>query len=161
MMIKEESVLSVLMYLFKYHMRDSCALDAHEQELVPKLEKLGFKKPIIIQALVWIANLTRASEALFSEPSETAYRVFSAYECEFLDSQCRGFIINMEKQGILNPITRELVINQAIYLATEDIDISLLKWVILIVLFHQPNEDKALACMEYLVLDDNVMGEKH
>lgn len=160
MMIKEESVLSVLMYLFKYHMQENCELDLLEQELLPKLEQAGFKKPTIIQALGWLSNLAQAVKESANEQSNIGFRVFNPYEEKLLSKECRGFILSLEQQGILNPLTRELVINQVLDLAAEGIDHSLIKWVTLMVLFNQPNEDKALACMEYLVLDED-LGEKH
>lgn len=159
--MKEESILSVLMYLFKYHMQDSCELNTMEEELLPKLEKAGFHKPTIIQALDWLSNLSQTSEIDPVPQNPASIRVFSEYEREVIDSECLGFILSLEQQGILNAITREMVIHQVLNLAAEGIDISLVKWVTLMVLFNQPNEDNALTCMEYLILNDEVASNKH
>ncbi|WP_423063162.1 DUF494 domain-containing protein [Candidiatus Paracoxiella cheracis] len=156
--MKEESVLNVLMYLFKNHMQDNCELDTIQAKLLLQLEELGFRRKVINQAFEWLENLSRESQEPILQPSKCSLRVFSDYECELLDIDCRSFLISLEQQGILNPQTRELVISQAIELEFEGIDVSLLKWVTLMVLFNQPDEKHALACMEFLVLDDTIGG---
>jgi len=156
--MKEESVLNVLMYLFKNHMQDNCELDTIETKLLSKLEELGFRRKVIHQAFEWLENLTKEIQSPILQPDTNSLRVFSDYECELLDIECRSLLMLLEQQGILNPHTRELVINQALELELDGIDASLLKWVTLMVLFSQPNEKHALACMEFLVLDDTTGG---
>ncbi len=156
--MKEESVLNVLMYLFKNHMHENCGLDAGQSKLLPKLEELGFQRQTIDQAFSWLNNLTRANWAPLQLPRQNSLRVFSDYECDVFDLDCRRFLMMLEYQAILNPHTRELVINQALELEPEGIDVSLLKWVTLMVLFNQPDEKHALSCMELLVLDDTIGG---
>lgn len=156
--MKEESILNVLMYLFKNHMQDNCELDMTQTKLSLQLEELGFRRKVINQAFEWLENLSQKNHELTQLPSENSLRVFSNYECKLLDIECRSFLVYLEQRGILNPHTRELVINQALELEREGIDISLLKWVTLMALFNQPDEKHALACMEFLVLDDTIGG---
>ena len=156
--MKNESVLNILMYLFKNHMQGNCTLDLGEKKLLVQLEELGFHRVIIGQALTWLNNLSYSVREPMQLPQKNSFRVFSDYECELLNIECRRFLLTLEQQGILNPHTRELVINQAIGLLAEVLDISLLKWVTLMVLFNQPDEKQALASMELLVLDDPLDG---
>ena len=156
--MKEESVLNVLMYLFKNHMQDNCELDTVQTKLLQQLEDLGFRRQAIHQAFDWLDNLTQEDFQAIQHPKKSSIRVFTEYECELLNMECRQFLISLEQQGVLNPHTRELVINQALELEPEDIDISLIKWVALMVLFNQPDEKHALACMEFLVLDETIGG---
>ncbi len=152
--MKEESVLNVLMYLFKNHMQDSCELNLGETKLMLQLEEMGFRRKVIDQAFAWLNNLSSATTTIIQSPNTQSLRVFSDHECEFFNMECRSFIMSLEQQQILNPHTRELVINQALELESEIIDVGLLKWVTLMVLFNQPDEKHALSCMELLVLDD-------
>lgn len=158
MMIRDESVLNVLMYLFKHHMHENCELDMLQPKLLTQLEEQGFRRKVIDRAFTWIDNLTRGTREPIQLPHRGSLRVFSDYECELLDVECRSFILTLEQQGILNAHTRELAINQALELEPEGIDISLFKWVTLLVLFNQPDEKHALACMEMLVLDETIGG---
>ena len=156
--MKEENVLNVLIYLFKNHMQENCELDMVQAKLLTKLEELGFRRKVINQAFDWLDKLAAHTRPSIELPQKSSLRVFSEYECEILDIESRGLIMALEQQGILNPITRELVMNQALELELMHIDASLLKWVILMVLFNQPNEELALACIEFLVLDDTIGG---
>lgn len=158
--MKEESVLNVLMYLFKNHMQDNWELDTGQPTLVLHLEELGFRRRVINQAFSWLNNLARITESTLQKPHQGSLRVFSDFECEWLSMDCRRLLITLEQQGILNSHTRELVINQALELDTEEVDVPLIKWVVLMVLFNQPNEKHALTCMELLVLD-NASGGIH
>lgn len=157
-MIKEESVLNVLMYLFKNHMQENCALDAEHTNLLSTLESLGFRRKVIDRAFSWLNHLSENSELPIQLHHQHSIRVFSEYECELLDVECRSFILNLLQQQILNAHTLELVVNQALDLETEGLDVNLLKWVVLMVLFNQPDEKHALACMELLVLDETMGG---
>lgn len=156
--MKDESVLNVLMYLFKNHMQENCTLNLREKKLLVQLEELGFHRVVIDQALTWLDNLSHNVQEPMQLPKKNSFRVFSDYECELLNIECRRFLLTLEQQGILNLHTRELVINQTIELAAEDLDVSLLKWVTLMVLCNQPDEKQALASMELLVLDDALDG---
>ena len=156
--MKDGSVLTVLMYLFKNHMQENCTLDAGEKKLFLRLEKLGFHRAVIDQAFRWLDNLSQGVHEPMQLPTKNSFRVFSDYECELLDSDCRHFLITLEQQSILNSHTRELVINQAIELISEGIDVSLLKWVTLMVLFNQTDKKQALVSMKLFVFDDTLGG---
>lgn len=156
--MKDESVLNVLMYLFKNHMQENCTLDMGEKKLLLQLEEAGFHRAVINQAFTWLNNLSHRTRETLEFPQKNSFRVFSEYECELFSIECRRFLITLEQQAILSPHTRELVINQALELEPEGIDVSLLKWVTLMVLFNQPNDKQALASMELLVLDDTLGG---
>jgi Smg protein len=153
--MKEESVLNVLMYLFHNYMQDNCFVDLKEEQLFNELEEVGFERNTINQAFDWLANLALEIQSPSNDnTSVLPVRIYTPQECRFINTECRGFILSLEQQGILNPITRELIINQALGLHEEGIDLSLMKWVTLMVLFNQPDQEEALACMELLVLDD-------
>lgn len=157
--MKEESVLNVLMYLFQNHMRDSCRLNADSSdELFEQLEEAGFPSAIINQAMDWLEKLVENNAKLIQIPRNDSIRVFTPYEKEFIDLECESFIIALEQQQILTPETREIVINQVLALGSEAIDLGLIKWVILMVLFNQSNDNNALACMEFLVLENTLGG---
>lgn len=152
--MKENSVLQVLMYLFQNHMRDDCDIGEVDNSLVGQLESAGFMPPVIDRAINWLANLTDNGDITYiAAPSHSSLRVYSSYEYELLGEDGIDYIISLEHQNILTPETREMVITQAIHLEAEGIDTSLIKWVTLMVLFNQPNQEEALSHMELLVLE--------
>jgi Smg protein len=65
-----------------------------------------------------------------------------------LDAECRGFLMFLEHNGILDALQRELVVDRVMALDQEEIDLDDLKWVVLMVLFNQPGQEAAFAWME-------------
>jgi Smg protein len=84
----------------------------------------------------------------------TSTRVFTFDEERKLDAECRGFIYFLEQAGVLDGISRELVIDRVLALENDELDISQLKWIILMVLFNQPGQEQAFVWMEDMVMDD-------
>src|SRR3989338_9994677 len=152
-MNEEESVLGVLMYLFHNHMEKENQINLNDMELIDELKSAGFHAHNIGKAFRWLHRLVEFSEQDVP-PSANSFRVFSEEECWLMDEECRAFIISLEHQGILTPLTREIVIHQAMELINEDVDLNLLKWVTLMVLFNMPDCENALSHMEFLVLSN-------
>lgn len=150
----ENEVLHVLMYLFKNHMHTDCSITLPQEQVVKQLQAAGFSEASVERAFDWLENLAAFSETTTSPQEPQALRVYTELECNYLNVSCRGLIHHLEAQGILNPLTREMVLEQLFELDADSVDLALVKWVILMVLFSQPKENKALSCMEFLVLDE-------
>ena len=75
-------------------------------------------------------------------------RVFHGPELDKLDLECRGFLLFLEQHGVLDADQRELVLDRALALDQEELDLDDLKWVVLMVLFNQPGSEAAYAWME-------------
>lgn len=149
------------MYLFHNHMGESCHISEDEiTSLSDELQDAGFDRESIIQALEWLDNLTQSKLSLDNMPEadEHVIRIYNDYECEILDVECRSYLMMLEQLKILSPRLRELVIDLVIALEEEGIDVSLIKWVTLMVLYNETERQDALANMELLVLNDTVGG---
>src|SRR3990167_2806547 len=152
--MEEETVLGILMYLYHHHMEQDSEVNLTDMELVDELKSVGFHAHSIGRAFRWLNYLAEfvSREVI---PSENSFRVYNNTECEQLDVDCRNFIISLECQGILTAYTREIVIHQAMELAHGNgVDLNLLKWVTLMVLFNLPDAQEALTKMESFVLAD-------
>lgn len=149
------------MYLFHNHMNEHCHIpEAQFNKITGQLEDAGFDPDSIQQALDWLDNLNQSKRSLDSMPetSDEAIRVFSPYEVEILDYECRSYLMLLQQLKILAPRLRELVIDLVTALEEEGIDISLIKWVTLMVLYNEKEHQDALANMELLVLNDTAGG---
>jgi Smg protein len=82
-------------------------------------------------------------------------RVFNSVELARLDTECRGYLVHLEQIGILSPLQREIVIDRLMALGAGEIDVEQVKWVTLMVLFSQADEENAFARMEDLVFEEN------
>ena len=149
----KENVLDVLMYLFQNCMDDDADADPDRESIETELLAAGFPAREIRQAFEWLDSLTdREVAPLAVNPSSC--RIYVQPELAKLDVECRGFLLFLERSGVLGSETRELVIDRVMALETDDIGLHQLKWVILMVLFNQPGQEEAYAWLEDLVFDE-------
>ncbi|MFO1428532.1 MAG: DUF494 family protein [Candidatus Competibacteraceae bacterium] len=157
----KENVLDVLLYLFQNYMSDDDDSSSDRESIETELLEAGFPSAEINQAFEWLDGLAARQETpvvVFNE--ERSFRVFTPQELARLDVQGRGFLLFLEQAGVLSSETRELVIDRVMALETDEIDLTQLKWVILMVLFNQPGQEEAYAWMEDLMFDD-IAGYLH
>lgn len=143
------SILNVLMHLFENYMEDNCRIPLSEEALINELKQAGFDPKEINDALNWLDGLEEASKI----PTVTGntYRILTQEELYHIDTECWGYLLFLEQSGILDPLSREIVIDRLMNLS-EKIDIAQLKWVTLMVLFNKTDNREALQTMEQLVL---------
>lgn len=153
-----KNMFAVLMYLFENHMQSDCKLQLTEDVLMAELEKVGFNAATVDRALEWLEGLLIVQENTAIISTSESLRVYTPYETHKLNVDVIGFLLFLQQMGILNTITRELVINRLLAIEEEEIGIPQVKWVTLLVLFNQPNAEAALACMENLVLEHTAYG---
>lgn len=154
--MKEESVLDVLMYLFENYMDEESHLQADPDELKEQLHAAGFDNRQIGKAFNWLEGLTQdcgaAGQLQFSTVNPV--RVYSSEECEKIDLAARGYLTFLGQIGVLDATNRELVIDRIMALENSDVDLEQIKWVILMVLFNQPEFEEAFNWVEHVVLDE-------
>ena len=159
----KENVLDVLMYLFENYMDEDPDFDADQQTLTEELSQAGFHRGEINKAFTWLEDLSAMCEGNAEAPicgKTVSLRHYSPPEMEKLGVGARGFVLFLEQHGILDPITRELVLDRVMALEVEEIDLEQLKCVIMMVLFNQPGREQSYAWVEDLVLDE-VEGHVH
>jgi len=149
-------MFEVLMYLFENYMDGSVALKADPDTIFSELEQVGFHRYEIGRALDWLDGLTKAQETAQTSPPFTpqALRHYSAEEGERLGVEGRGFILYLEQLSILDPMTREVVIDRLMALDFREVDLGRIKWVVLIALFNQPDKKSALSLLQDMILSD-------
>lgn len=148
-------MLDVLMYLFEHYM-DEARMKAGDQEaLKSHLTDAGFTSKDIHKAFGWMDALSADNQkAQHRQANNSSIRLYSWEENRLLDRECRGYLHFLEQCGVLNPTTRELVIDRALALENDDIDLDNLKWVVLMVLFNQPDQDNQTSRMEDLIFSE-------
>ena len=155
----KEDVLDVLMYLFEHCVDSGSDFMPDIDAMRDHLGYAGFQHGDIDKAFNWLEGLYEARENTVHPATNTpnhSTRIFTHQECERLDTECRGFLLFLEQSGILDPVSRELVVDRAMALEGHHIDLDHLKWVILMVLFNQPGQEAAYAWMEDLLYEDVV-----
>jgi Smg protein len=145
----KENVFDVLIYLFENYMDGSEDLTSDPDQLRDELLEAGFPQAEIAKAFDWMDSL--ANGQMIEPTSTPAFRVFSQEEAAKLDTECRGFLLALEQGGILTPASRELVLDRIMAFEGENLTLENLKWITMMVLFSQPDEELAFAKMESLV----------
>jgi len=151
----KEDVLEVLMFIFEHFFDDESGLAEENDDLVTTLEQCGFGRVEVEKALVWLDDLVDLRKQDYSPDANktNAIRIYTSYEQQKLNTDCRGFILFMEQMSILDCHTREMVIDRAIALEGKEVNLDRLKWVIMMVLFNMPDKEGEFVWIENLDLE--------
>ena len=152
----KESILDVLLYLFEHYFTDDAMpppgfLDREQLANGPLLDELaqaGFSPAEIHKAFDWLGALAEQRPTPGATRTGGPTRVYFGPELDKLDVEGRGFLMFLEQHGVLDPDQRELVLDRAMALDQDELDLEDLKWVVLMVLFNQPGSEAAYAWME-------------
>jgi Smg protein len=146
------SVLKVLIYVYDHYMLADPADVPERHHMLEDLQKRGFSVSDVVHAMEWLSALVgdqRASAAgADAEPAAGAIRVFADGELSRLSADCRAFLLLLDRPHVLTPRQRELVIERALALDVDEVDVEQLKWVVLLVLSSQPGQELAFARFE-------------
>lgn len=147
-------MFEILMYLFENYMDGSIALNVDQDTVVSELEVAGFGRGEIGRALDWLDGLNRMQASVQAGPQLTphAIRHYAAEEFEQIGVEGSGFLLYLEQLSILDPMTREVVLDRLMALDHREIDLGRIKWVVLIALFNQPDKKSALSLLQDMVL---------
>ncbi|HEY8508131.1 MAG TPA: DUF494 domain-containing protein [Steroidobacteraceae bacterium] len=147
------SVLDILIYVFDRYMLDEVPEVPEREDLARQLEGAGFAHANVERALDWLADLASERDRPQISGAGPGVRIFSDGELARLSTECRGFLLTLERLGILSPQQREIVIERMLALDADELDTEQLKWVVLMVLSSQPGQELAFARLEDLVSD--------
>ncbi len=156
----KESILHVLMYLFENHMKDEEVAALNEETLVNELRQAGFASEEINRAFDWLEGLAASNASIeeLNPIAENTFRVLANEEKSRITPECWGYLNFLEQVGILNPVSREVVIDRILQMSPDLVDTALIKWVVLLVLFSRPDSKEELKTMEKLVLEETLGG---
>jgi Smg protein len=142
-------MFDVLVYLFETYWRPDACPD-HAQ-LTRKLSAAGFERDEIQEALSWLDGLAGAAQSASGQQSALGVRVYTASEKERLGDDSIGFISFLESAGVLPPPMREMVVDRAMAVGANPIDLDDLKVIVLMVFWSLGEEPDALILDELFV----------
>lgn len=148
------SVLDILIYVFDRYMLAELETVPEREELAQDLTDAGFPGDQVERALDWLADLACERDRPDLDAARpSAMRIFTEEELARLPVDCRGYLLELERSGILSSQQREIVIERLLALDGAELDVDQLKWVVLMVLSSQPGEELACSRMEGLMFD--------
>lgn len=150
-----ENMVDVLIYLYENYMDGESHPPSNQDELEDELTQAGFTNGEIEKALRWLDELAAGAEvAPCPSCTDLAMRIYSEVECAKMDIEARGLLLFLEQGGILDPVSRELVVDRALAIDHEAVSVEELKWVVLLVLMNRPGREAAFSQMEDLVYNE-------
>jgi Smg protein len=145
-------MFDILVYLFNYYYRTEAYPEP--EQLALKLSAAGFEDDDISEALQWLDGLQTAGDVQspLIAANNDSIRCYAAEELVRLDTECRGFLAFLESAGVLNPQTRELILERAMALSGHTVSLSRLKIIVLMVLWSRQQT------MDSLILEELLSG---
>lgn len=149
-----ENLIDVLIYIYENYMDSEESVPMDQITLEEELLQAGFQQGEVTKAFNWLDELAWRQGSLIeygaAAPNRST-RIFSDREQQKMDLEIQGLLLNLEQSGILDPMSRELVIERCMAIETEELTTDDVKWVVLLVLLNQPGQENAFALMEELV----------
>jgi len=145
----KEDIFDVLIYLFENYLADEIEMFTDADIIATELIDAGFNQAEINKAFDWLESLSEENTIIPTVSS--AFRIFSDQEKAVLDLECRDLLLFLEHSQILTPDSREIVIDRAMALKNENITLDKLKWLVLMILLSQPDDETAFSRMEDIV----------
>ncbi len=142
-------MFDVLVYLYENYWRPDACPD-HDQ-LSRKLTAVGFDSDEIQEALSWLDALPTTAQGYVGEQSEHSTRLYTASEREMLGSDSLAFISFLESAGVLPPPMREMVIDRAMAVSGDGLELDDIKIIVLMVFWSLGEEPDALILDELFV----------
>ncbi len=150
-----ENVVDILIYLYENYMDSDQPSPSSQEDLHEELVAAGFPEDEIYKAFQWLDELALQRDSGNLRPqTESSIRIYTDQEIARMDHNCRGLLLFLEQNNILDQANREFVIERAMALDSQVIKVDDLKWVVLMVLMNQPGQETAFAQMEDLVYND-------
>jgi Smg protein len=154
------SILDILIYVFDRYMLADAPEVPQREHLARDLERAGFTPAKVERALDWLTELACEHDrpplpAAAPDAATAGVRVFTDSELARLSTECRGFLLTLERLGVLTAQQREIVIERMLALDADEPDTEQLKWVVLMVLSSQPGQELAFERLDGLVSDDH------
>jgi Smg protein len=151
-------MFEVLVYLYEtYYRPDACP---EPVALAKKLSAVGFEEEEISEALDWLTDLAKTTDDLLHQypqqaPSSFGHRIYVEQELDALGTAAVGFIQFLELAKVLDPIQREIVIEQALAVNESPMPLAKLKVIVLMMLWNQGKEPDALMFDELFLNDED------
>jgi Smg protein len=155
-------MLDVLLYLFQNYLHPDALSQSNAQDhalghkgmadsesLTIELTEAGFEPTEIDRAFDWLEGILNLQKTILAKKNlQTAsIRFYAEPEIKKLSLKSRGFLLSLEQAGLLDQHARELVIDRAMALEVNEINLDGMKWVVFMVLLNQPHLPEATAEM--------------
>ncbi len=146
-------MFDILMFLFESYFDAGSYPDSDKLSL--KLTAAGFEDDDIELALTWLSGLKRlAAEDYPDVINHGGTRCYAELEIRRLSLEARSFLTFWEQNKIISPVEREMIIDRAVALGTENLSLEKVKLIALMVLWNLHDELDSVLVEELLTPAD-------
>jgi len=132
-------MFDILLFLFESYF-DLGSYPDHDK-LSLKLSAAGFEEDDINQALVWLSGLQQLTLAKYPDSiNHSGFRHYSDYEQRRISDEALNFLKFWEHNKFISPVEREMIIDRAVALDREYLQLDKVKLIMLMVLWSQHEE---------------------
>ena len=150
----KETILDVLMYMFQSYVEDNEEVELDKESLHKNLLEAGFADKNIEKAFEWLEGLPGVDHSiLLNKPTKNSFRLFSDVEHRKIGEEGLSFLMFLERLGIFHGEIREHVIDRIMALDTHSVDLSQIRWVVLMILFNTPGNESNYTWLQNLNSD--------
>ena len=144
-------MFDLLVYMFENYLSSKNNLDFANMTL--ELYDAGYDNKDIESALDWFTELKEMSEKIPQSRSlklNDKLRVYTDKEKEKFSFDGLGFILFLEQAHVLNSVEREIIIDRAMALNQNIINIDEVRWIVMMTLWNNGREN------DYLFVEDSL-----
>lgn len=143
-------MFDVLVYLFENYYQNDASLD--HDALARKLTAAGFENEDITDALDWLRTLSSTETRTFPErfDESESFRSYSAEENAKITPEGLGFVTFLESARVLTPTLRETILERAMAVEADVVQLDKLKVIVLMVLWARRGDVDTLVLEELL-----------
>ena len=147
----KETILDVLMFMFQSYVEDNEEVELDKESLHKNLSDAGFADQNIEKAFAWLEGLPGVDDtSLINKPTNNSFRLFSEAEHLKIGEEGLSFLMFLERLGIYNSEIREHVLDRIMALDTQSVDLSQIRWVVLMILFNTPGNESSYTWLQNL-----------
>ena len=127
---------------------------ANNSEIALELAEAGFQSSEVDNAFAWLDELVSLSEKQVDQESqEKGIRYYRPREKASIPLEARSLLMRLERSGVLDFNSREIIIDRILALNLTDIDVEHVKWVVMMVLCNQTDYPEAIEWAEGVVTE--------
>ena len=153
----KETILDVLMFMFQSYVEDNDEVELDKESLHKLIGGEASTDHNIERAFEWLEGLPGVDDSsLVNKPTKNSFRLYSDAEHRKIGEEGLSFLMFLERLGIFHGEIREHVIDRIMALDTQNVDLSQIRWVVLMILFNTPGNESSYTWLQNLNSDKSL-----
>ncbi len=147
-------MFEVLVFMFENYFANHAQPDS--EVLTIELSAAGFAQSDIYGAVNWfdeMKTMLHQPTAIYAH-QDTATRMFADIELKKINTESISFILFLQQAKVINDVERDLIIDRAMALKQEHIQIEEMRWITMIALWNAGREK------DYLFVEDAIFNPR-